>query len=135
MLQRQGAVVEIIDNRKKKAPPANGGGCVSRGRITGFSRKSRNRLIDLFARLRAVGGYTKFITLTFNGQPSNREAYAVLRRFIERLRRREPKATGVWRKEYQERGAIHYHLLLFNVGYWKQSELQSVWDRDWETSV
>jgi len=30
--------------------------------------------------------------------------------------------------EFQERGAIHFHLLLFNLPFWKQAELQAVWE-------
>jgi len=34
----------------------------------------------------------------------------------------------MWRKEYQVRGAIHYHLICFNMPYWKQTAIQRSWE-------
>lgn len=45
-----------------------------------------------------------------------------------RLRRKFENASAVWRLEYQpKRGAIHFHLLVFNLPFWKQKELQETW--------
>lgn len=35
--------------------------------------------------------------------------------FIKRIRRRWPRACGIWRIEFQERGAPHFHLIIWNV--------------------
>ena len=46
-----------------------------------------------------------------------------------RLTRKFPVSSGVWRLEYQpKRGAIHFHLLVFNLPYWKQADLQNEWE-------
>lgn len=46
-----------------------------------------------------------------------------------RLRRKFKLASAIWRMEYQrKRGAIHFHLLVFNLPYWKQAEVQETWE-------
>lgn len=46
-----------------------------------------------------------------------------------RLRRRFLSASAVWRLEYQpRRGAIHFHVLAFNLPFWKQAEVQKQWE-------
>jgi hypothetical protein len=35
----------------------------------------------------------------------------------------------VWRLEWQERGAPHYHLLLFNCPFWHHEEVAKAWHR------
>jgi len=44
-----------------------------------------------------------------------------------RLRRKFPQASAIWRKEPQQRGAWHYHLIVMNMPYWSQREIQDVW--------
>lgn len=36
--------------------------------------------------------------------------------------------SAVWRMEFQDRGAIHFHILAFNLPFWKQKELQEAWE-------
>lgn len=69
-----------------------------------------------------------FITLTFTEVVSNEQAKKVFKRFAMRLRRKFSNASAVWRMEFQERGAIHFHLLAFNLPFWKQKELQQAWE-------
>jgi len=38
------------------------------------------------------------------------------------------EVSGVWRMEFQDRGAIHFHMLLFKMPFWKQREAQKVWE-------
>lgn len=45
-----------------------------------------------------------------------------------RIRRAFQNCSVVWRMEFQERGAIHFHLLCFNLPFWKQAELQKAWE-------
>lgn len=52
---------------------------------------------------------------------------AHLRAFLERVRRRYPKASGIWRIEYQERGAVHFHILFFSLPYWKIESIRKAW--------
>ncbi len=93
---------------------AGGGG--PRGHITEFSKSSRRRLQKVLASVdQGRISVPLFVTLTypreFPGDPQTCNAH--LRAFRERLTRRFGKAAVIWRKEYQRRGAPHYHLLLF----------------------
>jgi len=99
-----------------------------RGIIRVFSRAARRRLLRFMARLKTRKIRASFITLTFSKVVSNERAKTVFKRFVMRLRRRFSLASAIWRMEFQERGAIHFHLLAFNVPFWKQSELQQTWE-------
>lgn len=105
--------------------PRQGGGL--RGVITSFSRQSRRRLVDLMARMDVAHVRTTFLTLTFAETPSPEEATAAFRRFLARMRRWFPEASAVWRRERQERGSFHYHMLWFRLPYIPQYWLQDTW--------
>lgn len=100
----------------------------TRGTITEFSRKSRTRIIKLFASMTLTTVRARFVTLTFKGNVTDAtSATLCFKRFVERFRRQFPDGSAVWRKERQERGAWHYHLMIFGTGYWKQDELLAAW--------
>lgn len=99
-----------------------------RGIIRVFSQSSRRRLMRFMARLKTRKIRATFITLTFTEIVTNERAKAVFKRFSMRLRRAHKEASAVWRMEFQERGAIHFHLLVFRLPFWKQSELQKTWE-------
>lgn len=100
-----------------------GGG--KRGRIGAFSRQSRFRLFQLFWKIdrRKVWGVPLFVSLTYPGGtrahwlPFAHDHKKHLRAFIRRLERFSPDVWLIWRLEPQERGAPHYHLLVFNVAH------------------
>lgn len=112
-----------------------------RGAITGFSRKSRKRMIERLAMLRSVSdGY--FLTLTYPDDVPHTPAKAKrdLIALRKRILRRFPHAGGVWRLELKPRLsgelkgelAPHYHILLFGVPARQQlfrRWLQLVWSR------
>jgi len=102
-----------------------GGG--DRGVIKGFSKPSRRRLLHLFARLNPKGVRCVFLTLTFTDQDSAVEAKRAFRRFRERLRRRFPLSSFIWRMERQLRGTVHFHVVLFNFPYVPQKTIQTWW--------
>lgn len=57
-----------------------------------------------------------FVTLTYPERfPGERQAKRDLDVFIKRLGRRFPDVAGVWKIEPQQRGAPHFHLLIWNV--------------------
>lgn len=115
-----------------------GGG--TRGAISQFSNASRKRMLDTIAKIDKNkiqwGKYTpKFITLTYKVAPTPKRAKRDLKVFFERLNERWQKASFLWRMEYQKRGAIHFHLILFNVPFVKvnsnnphELNLQSMWN-------
>lgn len=97
----------------RQSRPSGGG---PRGRVTGFSKSSRRRLTRLMASIDTGRiAVPLLVTLTYpSAFPHDPETCnAHLRAFRERLTRRFGKAAAVWKKEYQRRGAPHYHLLLF----------------------
>lgn len=56
-----------------------------------------------------------------------RTGKAHLRAFLERVRRKFPNSSAIWRIEYQERGAVHFHILFFSLPFWKADDIRKVW--------
>lgn len=101
-----------------KIPGGPGGAGGVRGKVTGFSRKSRNRLLhEVVNRIdqRAMPvEYCRFITLTYPGEaPDPRTAKAHLKAIWKRYERQFGPRGGIWKMEPQQRGAPHFHLLVF----------------------
>ncbi len=98
--------------------PTHGGGV--RGRIRGFSRTSRRNLLRCMASInrtafRAYKGRVIAVTLTYPHEyPEDPE---LCKRHLEALRKRIHREFGefacFWRMGIQQRGAWHFHLLLF----------------------
>lgn len=99
---------------------------VRRGQCNGFNRGCRRRMLERFGRLK-YHGLTVFLTLTSCKILSPFVAKQCLDRFLKRVRRRFPQASGIWRMERQKRGAPHFHLVLFNLPKWDKREVQRVW--------
>lgn len=115
-------VLKLLDQQKRPnaASPI-------RGRIRRFSANARRRLMRFMARLRMKGVRATFMTLTFKGYPTNEVAKMALHAFLQRITRKFPKASCVWRMEFQQRGSIHFHLLCFNMPYWDWKEILEAW--------
>lgn len=126
LVRAQGQVYEVRRLETTTTLKRHAGGL--RGIITGFSRASRRRLIDLTARLDTENVRKTFLTLTFSDMPDANQAKAALKRFTMRLRRAFPNFSAIWRLERQERGAIHFHLICFNLPYIPQKTLQKTWE-------
>lgn len=121
-LEVQGTLLAVAARSNAEDRPGGG----RRGVVTGFSDASRNRMLRKLARLdpRRI----TFITLTYpDAMTDDSQAYAHLRALFERFRRRWPQASGIWRKEYQDRGAIHFHLLMFGMPWYPFKELREEW--------
>jgi len=98
-----------------------------RGKVTTFSHGSRTRMFDLFHKLE-VKTKPVFITLTYMEKwPNAEQAKNNLRAFLERVRRKYKNASGIWRMEFQERGAPHFHIIFFDLPFWKKESVQEVW--------
>jgi len=85
-------------------------------------------MLRFMARLKTRKIRATFITLTFTEVIDGERAKIVFKRFTMRLRRAFKQVSAIWRMELQERGAAHFHLLCFNLPYWKQAELQKTWE-------
>lgn len=117
-LEVQGGLVAVKREVRAVDKVQRGG---TRGIVTEFSPASRKRLMRKGARIAA--GRATFLTLTYPKRfPSGKDSKNHLRAFLERIRRRHPNASGLWRLEYQQRGAPHFHLILYNlpfIPFWK----------------
>ena len=89
----------------------------TRERIEDFSKESRYRLMKLMAKINAdKAGLPDFLTLTYPDQWSRdwRVWKRDLDTFLKALVRKWPDVWGPWRLEFQERGAPHFHMLLWD---------------------
>jgi len=104
-----------------------------RGVVTGFSKKSRKRLLDIFNKLNSkmlTGDAVCFLTFTYGDDfpVDNPDRWrADFEKFRRRMERHyndtAPRWCGVWRMELKRRQsgenagqvAPHYHMLLFNM--------------------
>lgn len=124
-LRFQGGLLKASTNSNLTNSSVPRGG--RRGAVTVFSPASRKRLFEKFASLH----YTKmaiFITLTYGQSfPSPQQAKSHLRAFLERMRRAAPGSSAIWRIEFQERGAPHFHLVCFNLPFYPKDDLAVDW--------
>ena len=120
---------EDAANRSRPGSRARCGGGV-RDKVRGFSKASRRNLLRRLASLdrtafRAFKGRVLFVTLTYpHVWPEDPEdCKGHLKAFRKRLQREYGPFAAFWRLGVQERGAWHFHLLLFvgpSVGPLKQ---------------
>lgn len=113
----------------KTVPPSPEKKYSSRGEVSGFSRKSRNRLLSLLNQIprKALQG-ALFVTLTYPKEyPSDKEAKEHLDTLGKRLKRIWPTVALVWRIEKQKRGAPHFHLVILGVSFLPKEWLAGAW--------
>ncbi|WP_206664251.1 rolling circle replication-associated protein, partial [Thermomonospora catenispora] len=102
------------------------GGGGTRDVISEWSRKSRANMIKSLAQLDyeplfSGGGVPAMLTLTLPGEwesvaPSAAAAAELMRKFRKRMERawfsKDEKLCAVWKREFQRRGAPHWHLFM-----------------------
>lgn len=92
----------------------------TRGVVRNMSRASRNRLIRLMSKVRGLEN-ALFTTLTWPSEYSDdwrdwKKKYRALIRRVERLADRLGiDVSGIWRLEFQKRGAPHFHILMLGL--------------------
>jgi len=105
-----------------------GGSKAKRSKVTTFSRASRLRLLQKMSTIKEKGLKSVFLTLTYGQKfPNPREAKRHLDNLLKQLRRKHETVSGFWRLEFQQRGAPHFHLLLFGLPFMAKSELATRW--------
>lgn len=115
-----------------------------RGQITKFSARSRKTMLERFAIIdkEKAGGAT-FITLTYvTNMRDEEQSFSHLRSFLKRLRYaaeigsqggdesrlvKGEKMFFCWKKEYQDRGAIHWHVMAFGLKWADKDWLAHTW--------
>jgi hypothetical protein len=99
-----------------------------RGDIKGFSKKSCSRLMAKIAQLKKHA-LPLFLTLTYpNEYPVEAKVYKYhLHHFMIWLFRRWPGAGAIWKLEFQDRGAPHFHAFLWGMNQADYVEMAHKW--------
>lgn len=90
----------------------------TRGKIGEFSYKSRQRLMRKIAMIDArAAGLPVFLTLTYPEEwPGSWEEWKRhVHHFIVCMVQKYPGVWGVWKMEFQKRGAPHFHFMLWGL--------------------
>lgn len=100
-----------------------------RGKVRGFSERSRKRLRNKLGRYsRDELAKSLFVTLTYPASyPSPEVCKAQFQAFCKRLLRAFPAAGICWKEELQRRGAPHFHLLVMGVPFIKHQTVARWW--------
>jgi hypothetical protein len=118
---------------KRPCPPPPTSNTRKRGKVVQFSPQSRKRLMQLFASIDTdyILRAGLFLTLTYEDPyPTDPKTWkANLRAFITALEREFPTCATVWRMEYQERGAPHFHLITFGPQFIDKEWITATWRR------
>lgn len=103
-----------------------------RGIIRGFSEGSRHRLLKMVGGLnRKVLPHPHMVTLTYpRTWPADWHRWKLdLKAFIAAWERQYGLTFIIWRLELQQRGAPHYHLLVFMLGTIDPAWVADTWTR------
>lgn len=104
-------LIRVVDTYSASAIPAKNK--AQRGNVNGISNKSRSRLMRLLAMVNRSDPVV-FLTLTYREWVDDWEVWKRdLDTFGKALRRRFPVSPAIWRMEFQEREAPHWHILLW----------------------
>lgn len=89
-----------------------------RGCIRGFSKASRRRMMKTIGKIRN-NLIPIFVTLTYPADwPHDSSTWKRhLDIFFKRLARKFPESAALWKLEPQQRGAPHYHLLIWGASF------------------
>lgn len=98
-------------------------------RAENYAQRQQKRR-DMIRRLATTNfntAYTKFVTLTFKENVTDlRYANKEFKKFIQRMRRRYGGFKYICVIEFQERGAIHYHMIS-DLPYIPYGDLAKIW--------
>lgn len=100
----------VVESFGRVGRPAPAG----RGDVTGFSKRSRLRLLRLIHSVRFE--HPLLITLTYQEYPTDGRVYHEhLRAFRAVLERKYGRQRAIWKLEFQKRGAPHFHLVMLDL--------------------
>jgi len=97
---------------------------INREKVYSRAKRDVRRVINA-----NIGEFSKFVTLTFAENITDiRIASYEFKKFKQRLEDYvSHKLQYLAVVEFQKRGAIHYHVLMFNLPYIKSNELKRIW--------
>lgn len=101
-----------------------------RGKVSQFSARSRGRMLDMVYKL-DKNAVPIMITLTYPAdwwQFTPAQVKMHLDHFARVLERHYPRAAFIWKLEFQDRGAPHYHLLIWNAKPWYKDVARWWWE-------
>jgi hypothetical protein len=118
--------VKPIQPRLTPLPKRVGG---KRGAITRLSDDARRHMREALHKFPdAALSKALFVTLSYPADyPTPAESKVHFKRFKEWMRRAHPTSCTVWKLEYQERGAPHFHLLIMGVQTMPLTWLKHAW--------
>lgn len=102
-LKRKGNSLEM-NLKGRNINPKKRGACLV------YSTFSQKRLHELLFGLDFP--MVDFLTLTFRDEIHFSDAKAKLKTFFQLLRRKYPDVRYIWAQEFQQRGVIHFHILV-----------------------
>ncbi len=105
----------------------------SQARSEEYKSRTITRAINNIRRL-AVGNFRKndkFVTITYDNQndfdiTKIKECLVYLQKFLRRLKNMYPKLKYILVTEFQDRGAVHYHMIC-NLPYIDNGKLEKIW--------
>lgn len=123
LVYSQGSMITVTKNRSKA--PATSPREWKRGRVQGFSKASRIRMMRTLARVNKEE-IPYFVTLTYPKMwaENPKEWKRHLDLLFRRIKYKYPNFSAIWKLEFQKRGAPHYHLFIWGVG---NKEFFKVW--------
>jgi len=102
----------ILKSSKDRKLIAQGGG--KRSKVSRFTKGSRRRLMNTIASIERDAELPDFVTLTYpENFPTIEQSKRDLKIFLQRLARKFPQSGCIWKLEPQERGAPHFHMLVW----------------------
>lgn len=102
-----------------------------RGTVQTFSARSRSRMLQALAQsdLRGYEQRAHFLTFTYHDTwgGTGRNWKRDLDKIDKRLYRQYPDAWWIWKLEFQQRGAPHFHCLMFGPRNVRQNWVRTQW--------
>tara|TARA_B110000438_G_scaffold63777_1_gene64300 strand:+ start:2547 stop:3548 length:1002 start_codon:yes stop_codon:yes gene_type:complete len=126
-----------VPEQKEKIPPwiLQKRKQTKRGKVQGLSRSARKRLLFLINSFGEVPN-AFFVTLTVRDW---KDDYKLWKKWLNNtlvgLRYHFPSVSGIWRLEFQKRGAPHFHLILFPKDNSPIEEIRDVLTKYWTKSI
>lgn len=116
----------IYPDGKRPIPPKD-------HRIHGFSRASRKRMMDGLASWKNLKRKAFFLALTYHEEWGVHfsEWKRDMDVLLKRMRRAFPSIGGVWKLEFQRRGAPHFHMIVCADEFTTRENLQNWLTSNW----